>query len=92
MNTKKRVFTSVQDAGKRSMSEQHRQAKILNICVSFRSSSKFDSHCGWPAFSSSIGTSVRRQKDKDGRREEILCTNCDGHLGSFFESQLPDWT
>ncbi len=47
------------------------------------SSSKFDSHCGWPAFSSSLGTSVRRQKDVDGYREEILCANCDGHLGLF---------
>lgn len=45
------------------------------------SSSKFDSHCGWPAFSSSLGTSVRRQIDTDGYREEILCANCDGHLG-----------
>jgi len=49
------------------------------------SSSKFDSHCGWPAFSSSVGTSVRRQIDVDGYREEILCANCDGHLGSFEE-------
>jgi peptide methionine sulfoxide reductase MsrB len=49
------------------------------------SSSKFDSHCGWPAFSSSVGTSVRRQIDVDGYREEILCANCDGHLGWFEE-------
>ncbi|CAF4741571.1 unnamed protein product, partial [Rotaria sp. Silwood2] len=47
----------------------------------YDSSSKFDSHCGWPAFSSSIGTSVRHQIDVDGYREEILCANCDGHLG-----------
>jgi peptide methionine sulfoxide reductase MsrB len=47
------------------------------------SSSKFDSHCGWPAFSSSLGTSVRREKDADGYREEILCAKCDGHLGLY---------
>ncbi|CAF2705818.1 unnamed protein product [Rotaria sp. Silwood2] len=46
----------------------------------YESSSKFDSHCGWPAFSSSLATSVRRQKDEDGYREEILCAKCDGHL------------
>ena len=47
------------------------------------SSSKFDSHCGWPAFSSSLGTSVKRQEDQDGYRVEILCANCDGHLGLY---------
>ena len=51
------------------------------------SSSKFNSHCGWPAFSSSLGTAVRRQKDADGHREEILCGNCDGHLGHVFEGE-----
>lgn len=49
----------------------------------FSSTSKFDSHCGWPAFSSSIGTSVKREKDEDGYRVEILCANCGGHLGLY---------
>lgn len=49
------------------------------------SSSKFDSHCGWPAFSSSLGTSVRREIDADGYRQEILCANCNGHLGLFWK-------
>jgi len=53
----------------------------------YDSSSKFDSHCGWPAFSSSVGTSVRRQIDEDGYREEILCANCDGHLGHVFQGE-----
>ncbi|CAF1220427.1 unnamed protein product [Rotaria sp. Silwood1] len=53
----------------------------------YDSSSKFDSHCGWPAFSSSLGTAVRRQKDEDGYREEILCANCNGHLGHVFEGE-----
>ena len=30
-----------------------------------------------------MGTSVRRQVDEDGSREEILCANCDGHLGQL---------
>ena len=51
------------------------------------STSKFNSGCGWPAFSSSINTSVRRQKDEDGHREEILCANCDGHLGHVFQNE-----
>ncbi|CAF3819457.1 unnamed protein product [Rotaria sordida] len=53
----------------------------------YDSSTKFDSHCGWPAFSSSIDTSVRRQMDVDGYREEILCANCDGHLGHVFRGE-----
>ncbi|CAF0848733.1 unnamed protein product [Adineta steineri] len=53
----------------------------------YDSSSKFDSHCGWPAFSSSIGTAVRRQMDTDGHRNEILCAKCDGHLGHVFEGE-----
>ena len=52
---------------------------ILSV---FSSTSKFNSGCGWPAFSTSLGTSVRRDIDEDGHREEILCANCDGHLGS----------
>ena len=55
-----------------------------SICSS---TSKFDSGCGWPAFSSSIGSSVRRQADEDGYRVEILCSNCDGHLGHVFEGE-----
>ncbi len=54
------------------------------------SSSKFDSHCGWPAFSSSLGTSVRREIDADGYRQEILCANCNGHLGLFCK-EFFDW-
>ena len=58
------------------------------LCLFFvSSSSKFDSHCGWPAFSSSLGTSVRRQSDEDGYRQEILCSKCDGHLGHVFEGE-----
>lgn len=53
----------------------------------FSSSTKFDSHCGWPAFSGSLGTSVRREADADGYRVEILCANCDGHLGHVFEGE-----
>ena len=61
---------------------------ILNTSLLISSSSKFDSHCGWPAFSSSMGTSVRRQSDEDGHREEILCVNCDGHLGRGFFCEI----
>ena|SRR5579872_4974958 len=53
----------------------------------FSAKSKFDAGCGWPSFDENYPDAVKRLPDPDGRRVEIECANCLGHLGHVFEGE-----
>ena len=64
---------------------------FLCVCCSsklFSSSEKFESGSGWPSFSSPISKeAIATEVDTSHgmRRTEVLCSNCNAHLGHVFD-------
>ena len=60
----------------------------------FESSTKFDSHCGWPSFDQAIKGTVKYETDLSFGmiRTEVMCATCGGHLGHVFDDGPPNTT
>jgi peptide-methionine (R)-S-oxide reductase len=58
----------------------------------FGSDSKFNAGCGWPSFHSELEDAGIVQRPDHGHgmsRIELLCQNCDAHLGHIFPDGPP---
>ena len=67
------------------------QGLYLCVCCSnklFSSNEKFESGSGWPSFWEPHSNDCVRYETDDShgmRRVEVLCNNCDSHLGHMFD-------
>ncbi|ODV91098.1 hypothetical protein CANCADRAFT_2816 [Tortispora caseinolytica NRRL Y-17796] len=73
---------------------EHHFADGVYKCVAcgnplYKSETKFDSGCGWPAFFDAIPGAIETRRDtrfgKD--RTEMICSKCKGHLGHIFKGE-----
>jgi len=55
----------------------------------YKASTKFDAHCGWPAFYEALpGALVYKTDESLGMtRTEMMCAKCGGHMGHIFKGE-----
>jgi peptide-methionine (R)-S-oxide reductase len=78
----------------------HHFTKGAYFCVNcgqklFDSTTKYDSHSGWPAFWDTVDkTAIKTQEDASlgMPRTEVMCAKCEAHLGHVFSDGPQDKT
>jgi methionine-R-sulfoxide reductase len=69
--------------------EEHREGLYVDIVSGeplFSSRDKFDSGCGWPSFSRTVGKVEEKKDTSHGMaRTEVRSKEADSHLGHVFE-------
>ena len=68
------------------LTHEHGRGTYACVCchnLLFSSTTKFDSHTGWPSFYAPIVANAV-YTEPDGNRTEVRCSVCDAHLGHVF--------
>ena len=72
---------------------KHKETGVYNCAgcntALYKSATKFDSGCGWPAFYDAIPGALTIKEDRSHGmlRTEIMCAACGGHLGHVFKGE-----
>lgn len=78
-------------AGSSPLNDEKRDGEFHCVCCGqplFDAEAKFDSGTGWPSFFEPVAKNSVTEKSDNSffrKRTEIVCTNCDAHLGHVFD-------